>query len=118
MDGYEQSLGEVARRLDDVFKRYEQIANELPKTFVTKDLFEARVEVILAQIEAKTSSHIVLEKRIADLEDDKKWLYRLIIGAIILALLGLLISAAHPFSSGGGPKATHASGTKTTVVIS
>ena len=102
--GQAQTLGEVARRLDEVFQRYEQIANDLPKTFVTKELFEARQEVLLARIEAAMAQHVVLQKQVEDLEDDKKWLYRLIVGAVILALLGLLFSIGHSVTSSGSSK--------------
>lgn len=99
----EPALGEVARRLDEVFKRYEQIANELPKTFVSKDLFEASKELTKAQVDAAQIQHAVLQKQVEALEDDKKWLYRLIIGAIILAVLGLLFSTTHSIKSSGAP---------------
>lgn len=98
----EPGLGEVARRLDEVFKRYEQIANDLPKTFVSKDLFEASKELTKAQIDAASAQHLVLQKQVEALEDDKKWLYRLIIGAIILAVIGLLFSTTHSIKSSGG----------------
>lgn len=107
------ALPEVARRLNEVFGRYEQIANELPKTFVSKELFEAKQEVMLARIDAAMAQHVVLQKQVEALEDDKKWLYRLIIGAVVLAVLGLLFTVSHDFStSSKNPKASAVVSTK------
>lgn len=101
------TLGEVARRLDDVFNRFETMANDLPKSFVTKDLYEAYKEVAKAEHNALLIQMGSQTQRIAELEDDKKWLWRLVVGAVILALLGLLFSASHTFSG----SSTHKSAT-------
>lgn len=95
---YDPNLGEVARRLDEVFRRYESIANDLPKTFVSRDLFESYKDLAKTQADGLQILIGTQEKRIADLEDDKKWLYRLVIGAVIMALLGVVLGLA-----GGNP---------------
>lgn len=84
-----RTLGEVGRRLDEVFSRFEQVANDLPKTFVSRELLDTKLEVIRLEHEKAEVGHKELLRRVNDLEDDKKWLYRLVIGAVIMALLGL-----------------------------
>lgn len=108
----QQNLGEVARRLDDVFNRYEQIANDLPKTFVSKDLFEAYKDLAKAQADALKVQMDVQEKRIHELEDDKKWLYRLIVGAVILAVIGLVFATTHQGSTASPTKTSSAAVTQ------
>jgi len=112
---FKPMLGEVARRLDDVFKRFEQLANDLPKTFVSKELYDAYRETATAQ---QDQLKIVIDnqsKRIEDLEDDKKWLWRLVVGAVIMALLGLLLTTTHAIS-GSAPKSSN-SGLTASVVV-
>lgn len=96
---YDRTLGEVARRLDEVFTRIESVTSDLPKTFVNKDLFEAYKELANANHDKLQIQIDQAEKRVADLEDDKKWLYRLIIGAVILAVLGVALGIGHAVQS-------------------
>lgn len=102
----DRTLGEVARRLDEVMTRYEQIANDLPKTFVSRELFDSYKDLVKTQQESSKVVMDAYEKRIGDLEDDKKWLYRLIVGAVILALLGLVLGASGGFHSSPAKKAS------------
>lgn len=99
------SLGEIASRLDDVFRRFEALANDLPKTFINKELFAAYKDLIDAKDAANDLKVQGLERRIEDLEDDKKWLYRLIISAVILAVLGVIIGVGALNSVTTTPKA-------------
>lgn len=106
MDSNDPTLGEIARRLNEVFAKFDQVTSDLPRTFVNKDLFDAYKELakanherLQAELEAAKASH---EKRIADLEDDKTWLYRLVIGAVILAVLAMVIGTAHTLTSNSG----------------
>lgn len=95
----EQTLGEVARRLDDVFRQYENLANSLVSTFVQKELFESYKSLVDANDAALRTQIDTQSSRIAELEDDKKWLYRLIVGALVLAVIGIVIGAnavGHP----------------------
>lgn len=89
----QQTLGEVARRLDDVFRQFENLANSIPNIFVTKELFEAYQKLIDANDRALTLQIEAQNDRILELEDDKKWLYRLIIGAVVLAVIGIVVGA-------------------------
>lgn len=89
----QQTLGEVARRLDDVFRQFENLANSIPTIFVTKELFEAYQKLVEANDKALRFQIDSQNERILELEDDKKWLYRLIIGAVILAVVGIIVGA-------------------------
>lgn len=86
-----QTLGEVARRLDDVFRQYESIANSLATSFVTKELFGAYKDLVVTSDQIYQNQITALNARVAELEDDKKWLYRLIVGAVVLALIAVVI---------------------------
>lgn len=106
------SVGELARQLRDVFTRIEGLARRLEDQFVSNkvlDLYRENVNQALAALEKNQRAHeqdkaeksalTALETRVTSLEDDKKWLVRLVIGFIILGLLGVLFAA-----SGATPK--------------
>lgn len=103
MTAGEQSLGEIARRLDEVFQRYEHIANSLPATFVSREAFDSYKELVRAEKTVLTVQIEGYERRISELEDDKKWLWRLVVGAVILALLGFVISTTKAYSTPKSP---------------
>ena len=98
------SLGEVARRLDEVLTRFERLSSDLPKQFVTRDLFDSYKETVAAKNETMEIEHREMQRRIGELEDDKKWLYRLIIGAVILAIVSIAFTAGRAAVS--SPKTT------------
>ena len=101
-------IGELARQVRDVFSRIEGLAQRLEGgQFVRNDLWqvykeglEARMIGLKAQLDALTSikSDVTqvknLEDRVAQLEDDKKWLVRLVIGFVILGVLGALFAVS------------------------
>src|SRR3954452_9967270 len=99
MAEYDPTLGEIARRLNEVFAKFDQVTSDLPRTFVNKDLFEAYKELAKANHDRLQVELDASEKRIEALEDDKKWLYRLIVGAVILALVGLVVGVSHGLNS-------------------
>lgn len=106
------SLGELSRRLSEVFVRFEGLAQRLEGgQFVRTDLYNARQEAVNTSISAlqdKTKSlgddkvdntdFRALSARVASLESDKTWLVRLVIGFIVMGVLGAIFIA-----SGGGP---------------
>lgn len=102
-------LGEVARRLDEVFSRLEKLVNDMPRTFVNRDLFDAYKELVSARDTTLQTTITAQGDRIKSLEDDKTWLYRLIVGAVVLALVSLSFTAARAWSSSSGPSAPPAS---------
>lgn len=107
------SVGELSRRLSDTLVRIEGLARRLEDgQFVRTDLYTARqeaVNVALAALQdkvrdldgdkAEDNQLSSLVARVEQLEDDKKWLLRLVIGFIILGVLGAIFIA-----SGGTPQ--------------
>jgi uncharacterized protein Yka (UPF0111/DUF47 family) len=102
------SLGELSRRLTDVFTRFEGLARRLEDgQFVTTALYLQYKETVnqaLAAVEraveqmdkdkVEKSAILPLENRVAQLEDDKKWLTRLVLGFIVLGVLAVYIAAS------------------------
>lgn len=68
------TLGEVVRRLDDLQRTTQQIVERLDRDYVRHD----RVAE--------------LERRVSSLESTLTWTVRLIMGAVILALVGLVLT--------------------------
>lgn len=100
------SLGELSRQVRDVFARFEGLARRLEDgQFVRTDLYilyresvNGALAILQERMKAFESNKIdkadldVLEKRIAQLEDDKKWLVRLVLGFIVLGVLGAVFA--------------------------
>lgn len=111
-DNSDVSVGELSRMVTNVLLRFEGLAKRLEDgQFVRSDLYNARQELVnnalqslqdrLKRLEADKADQdqvAAIEARLAQLEDDKKWLVRLVIGFIILAVLGAIVV------SGGAPK--------------
>jgi hypothetical protein len=105
------SLGELSRRLTDVFSRFESLARRLEDgQYVRTDLylqFKMAVDTALSDIQARLAvmdkeklardDMESLDTRISQLEDDKKWLIRLVLAFIILGVLGAIF-----LTTGGG----------------
>lgn len=105
------SVGELSRRMTDVFSRFEGLARRLEDgQFVRTDLYnqyKAALDSALLELQRRVSKiendkldqddKHNFDSRIGQLEDDKKWLIRLIIGFIVLAVLGLIF-----VTNGGG----------------
>lgn len=70
----ESQLGEMRIENQTEFSR---LHAKLDKTFATKDFV--------------TSTYTQLSDRVALLEDDRKWLIRLIIGTVVLGIIGAYI---------------------------
>jgi hypothetical protein len=99
------SVAELARQVQAAMTRLEQLARDLQERFITSQVFGLMKENIdnknrsqdkdIADLEtakADKSALGELEKRVSALEDDKKWLTRLVGGVIILAIVGLLFA--------------------------
>lgn len=69
----EISTGEIGRRLD----------------FLTREVHEMRSRVEGAAILG--AQMLSLDRRVSSMEDTQRWLVRIVIGAVVLALLGLII---------------------------
>lgn len=115
--------GELSRQIRDVLARFQDLATRLETQFMRTDTFvfyqrlidkatkdledsvrgKASTDSLLTlsnSLDKKADAERVrrLEDRVDDLEDDKKWLTRLVFGFIILGVLGALFA----FSQLGG----------------
>jgi hypothetical protein len=95
------SVAELARSVREAFIRLEGFATRLESgQFVRTDLFtvsekarEAQLRQIETDVDSKASKSELanLTSRVSQLEDDRKWLVRLILGVVILAVIGLVV---------------------------
>ena len=110
------STGELSRQVRDVLIRFQGLADRLDSSYVSKELYQLRQEVLdriirgiedslsktcsaetVKAIEAEKASVAALDdlrKRVDTLEDDKKWLTRLVAAFIILGVLGAVFVAS------------------------
>lgn len=97
---------ELQRRLAEVLERFEQLANRLDATYVRRDVFESYKELIKARDETRQTSESSLERRIKDLEDDRTAKNRLIWGALISGISGIIVAivVAVLLHGGSAPK--------------
>lgn len=83
-------IGEVETKLDELGKDtksgLEGIQKKLDDNFATKDYVDERDSKLDERIKN-------VEEKITEYQDDKKWLVRLVFGAIIMAVLGLVLYA-------------------------
>ena len=116
-------IGELSRQVRDVLVRFEGLATRLETQFVRSDnflLYKQLVDTAIANLQqrgsesasseqvnnlredveslttgkASKSDVTNLERRIDALEDDKKWLVRLVVGFIILGVLGAVFAVS------------------------
>lgn len=101
-------LGELSRQVRDVFARFEGLARRLEDgQFVRTDLYvlyRESVNTALASLQERVKALDTgklektdldsLEKRVAQLEDDKKWLVRLVLGFIVLGIMGAVFAVS------------------------
>lgn len=99
-DATEYILQELARRLDEVTSRLEGGLNRLDGTYVRKDVWTEAQGTIAAERTRQSDKIAVLETRVDELENDKQWLVRLVIGFIIVGILGAVITFTHATGSG------------------
>lgn len=111
---------ELARRVSDVLRQLEELVRRVESLYVRKELLELYkqtidqgLKIVQQQSESldrtkadktelpsttglvKEDRMVPLEKRVSDLEDTNKWIFRLVLGFIILAILGAV------FATGG-----------------
>lgn len=101
------TVAELARTVANALSRMEALAARLEGgQFVTSEVFrlyretaELRFQTIQSELNNVVSrgEYNALKDEVESLKDDKKWLTRLILGFIVLALLGLI------FVAGGVP---------------
>lgn len=114
-------LGELSRQVREVLARYEAIANKLEANFVNKEIFKLYTDGVTRELEhlsdaaksqiaalaeadkaqkvAEKERNDRLEQRISKLEGNFTWVVRIVVAAVIVAVLaGVGISKA----GGGG----------------
>lgn len=105
------TVSELSRQLRDVLVRFEGLVRRVEDKFVTKEVFDLRVsatdkkgEELQSDINTKVSQNDFdnLTQRVKELEEGRTWLNRLVIGAIITALIGLFFALV--VSVGGVPR--------------
>lgn len=108
-------IGELSRQVQQVLIRFEGLAARLESQFIRKETYDLRGQLVdqaISQLQEKTSSLATaetartlreevdkkaskgqvegLEQRVTELEDDRKWLIRLVLGFIVLSILGAI----------------------------
>lgn len=114
-------IGELSRQVQQVLLRFESLATRLETQFVNKEsysIYQLLVDQAIktlqdttkqlataetanslkADVDGKASTGALkgLEQRVSELEDDRKWLVRLLIGFIVLGVLSAIYVAAGP----------------------
>lgn len=80
------TLGELARTTAQALARMESLAARLEGgQFVSAEVFRVYQQTVDLQMGT-------LKAEVEELKDDKKWLTRLVLGFIILAVLGVLVA--------------------------
>lgn len=126
-ENHAPGLGELSRQVRDVLVRFEKLATQLENQFVRRDIWEwqkAAIERSVQQLDgdlkdiekvaqgslkdlktqveterATKDSHATLERRVGALEDNQKWLVRIVLTFVILGILAATIVFGKP----GGP---------------
>jgi hypothetical protein len=103
-------LAELSRQVRDVLTRFEVLANKLEANFLSKEIFKLYSDGVTRELEhvskaldvevkAEKERNDQLGKRISDIEGNITWLVRVIVAAIVVALIAGLGIAA---KAGGG----------------
>lgn len=93
-------LGELSRQVRDVLVRFSELAVKLETQFVRADIFglyQKHVERELQSVDREVADIKAddererkhLAARVASLEDNQKWLVRIVIAFVILGALGV-----------------------------
>lgn len=90
----DRTLGELARRLDEIVSRFETLATRLDTTYVRQELFSSYQKLAEAEHARLNDANEALKAKVAELEDGRKWISRLVLGFIIIAVLGAVFTVA------------------------
>lgn len=100
------SVAELSRQVRDVLLRFQGLADRLDTTYATKETFMLYQELVnqaLAGLQDKYASlerdktektfSDGIERRLAAIEDNQKWLTRLVLALVVTAIVaGVLVS--------------------------
>lgn len=105
----EISTHELARQVRDVLQRFQSLADRMDTVYTTKEmftLFKTLIDQEIANLkekiksveEDKSEKNTVdsLTQRVAELEDSYKWITRLIVSLVVIAVVGLVIVTGGP----------------------
>lgn len=67
------------------------LVNAIRKAFSAEDTDEQQRFINVSQIPLIRQAIVTIEKRLASIEDNQKWVARLVLGAVILALLEVIL---------------------------
>lgn len=121
--GAHPGLAELSRLVRDVLQRFESLATKLESQFVNKDIFKLysdgvarELEHLVSRMNSTDSSHAKalelavaaererneqLENRISKLESNITWIVRIVVAAVILAVLAA-VGIGRVKAGGGG----------------
>jgi predicted nuclease of restriction endonuclease-like RecB superfamily len=98
------SIAELARQVREVLGRFQSLADRLDTSYVTKevfDLYQRGVDKTVGELEkdaanlerdkAEVLAFNDLARRVANIEDNQKWMVRLILGLIVVAIVGTVL---------------------------
>lgn len=98
------SVAELSRQVRDVVARLQSLVDRLDNVYVTKEMFnlfkiliDQEVKNLKEKVEnldkekSEKNTEAALAQRVADLEDNQKWITRLIVSLVVIAVVGLVI---------------------------
>lgn len=90
-DGFDDKLIDAmqrtSREIGGVHRAMESLSRQVEKQ--TDHIDDLRKEVAQIAVQQKDIDHV--QERVTKLEDSQRWLVRLVIGAVLMAILGLVI---------------------------
>ena len=92
MSSDDQTLGEIARRLDETVSRFEDLTNRLDTTYTRNEMFYAYQK--LAEVEHLRFSDglDLLRARVVEVEEGRKWMHRMVMGTFATAIITVMVS--------------------------
>lgn len=101
---HEIGVAELARQVRDVLARFQSLADRLDNAYTTKEMFnlyKTLVDQAIATLQEKVTeldrdkvektTEASLDQRVKNLEDNQKWITRLLVSLIIVAVVGTVI---------------------------
>ncbi len=99
------SIAELARQVQEVLRRFQGLADRLDTSYVSKEVFDLYKRSIDQSLTNASTNCSNLERdkaeklafddairRIANIEDNMKWIVRLLLALIVVAVVGTVIS--------------------------
>lgn len=100
------SIAELARQVREVLGRFQSLADRLDTSYVTKELFDLYQRSVdktttdlendcqnLERDKAEVLAFNDLARRVANIEDNQKWIVRLFLGLIVVAVISTVLVA-------------------------